>query len=149
MKPLTKFYTSLTFLMALALSLTVQAEGASALYSENKIRFMNGGIGRDEVLEMRPYAKDYTLNLLFSEGKIGRAITDINVNIYNTQDELVFKLKNVGPLLYINLPAGSYAIAASYHGNKLRHKISIQDNTAQKVILNWKDKVEEDDLLRE
>jgi hypothetical protein len=32
---------------------------------------------------------------------------------------------------------------------KLRHKLNVEDSTPQKVILNWKDKVEEDDLVRE
>jgi len=149
MKHLNKFYTSLALLMALGFSFTAQAEGPKMLYTESKIRFMNGGIGHDEVLDMRPFAKSYTLNLLFSEGKIGRATTDINLSIYNNQDALVFKLNNAGPLLYVNLPAGSYTISATNNGFKQRHQLSIEENTSQKVILNWKDKVEEDDLVRE
>ena len=149
MKHLTKLYTSIALLMALGCSLTAHADGPKMLYTESKIRFMNGGIGHDEVVEMRPFAKNYTLNLLFSEGKIGRAVTDVYLTIYNAQDEQVFKLKSAGPLLYINLPAGSYTISANNHGMKLRHKLNIEDSTPQKVILNWKDKVEEDDLVRE
>lgn len=106
---------------------------------------MTGGIGNEEVLEMRPYAKKFTLNLLFSEGEAGQSITAINVNIYNEQSELVFRIKGAKPVLYVNLPAGTYTILATNNGEKLRHKLTIAENTNQKVILNWKDK--EGDLL--
>ena len=116
------------------------------LYSHNRIRFISGGIGHDEVVAMRPFAKKYTLNLLFSEGKVGRAVTGHNVDIYNEQDEQVFRLKGAKPVLYVDLPAGNYMVLANYNGVKLRHKFSLEDNATQKIILNWKDEVEEDSL---
>jgi len=88
---------------------------------------------------MRPHAKDFTLNLLFSEGASGQAVTDVNVNIYDEQDKLAFRIKGAKPLLYVNLPAGKYTILATNNGVKLRYKLSIEGNTNQKVILNWKD----------
>ncbi|MDD2833975.1 MAG: hypothetical protein PHD12_08195 [Methylotenera sp.] len=114
-------------------------------YTQDKIRFITGGIGHDEVLEMRLLAKHYTLNLLFSEGMAGQSITSVNVNIYNEQSELVFRIKGAKPMLYVNLPAGVYTILASYNGEKLRHKIKVVKNVQQKVILNWKNKSEEAD----
>lgn len=116
------------------------------LYTHNKVRFMSGGIGHDEVVEMRKTAKRYTLNVLFSEGKVGRAVVGHNVDIYNEQNEQVFRLKNAKPVLYVNLPTGNYMILVNYEGIKLRHKFSIEDNATQKFILNWKDAVEEDSL---
>jgi len=110
---------------------------------------MPGGIGNDEALEMRPYAKKFTLNLLFSEGTVGRSATDINVNIYNEQDEMVFRVKGAKPVLYVNWPAGTYTILVNNNGLKLRHKLNIEANTNQKVILNWKDEVGEDALINE
>ncbi|MSP98983.1 MAG: hypothetical protein EXR38_00455 [Methylotenera sp.] len=149
MKNLSHLYKSLICLIAISLSLMAQAEAAKTFTAKNNIRFMSGGIGHDETLEMRPFAKQFNLNLLFSEGKIGRSAAGISVSIYNIQDAMVFSLKDAGPLLYVNLPAGSYTISASNNHMKLRHKLSLEDNTPQKVILNWKDKVEEDDLVRE
>lgn len=116
------------------------------LYTHDKIRFMSGGITHDEVVDMRKTAKRYTLNLLFSEGKVGRAVAGHNVDIYNEQDVKVFRLKNANPVLYVNLPAGNYMVLANNNGIKLRHKFSVEDNATQKIILNWKDEVEEDAL---
>ena len=36
------------------------------------IAYMTGGIGEEEVAVMKPQAKKFTLNLLFSEGVVGR-----------------------------------------------------------------------------
>jgi hypothetical protein len=33
---------------------------------------------------------------------------------------------------------------ANNNGIKLRHKLTLEENTNQKVVLNWKDFVEED-----
>ncbi|MFA7351490.1 MAG: hypothetical protein WC009_12080 [Methylotenera sp.] len=115
-------------------------------YTHDRVRFMSGGVGHDEVVEMRKTAKRYTLNLLFSEGKVGRAVTGHNVDIYNEQDQQVFRLKNAQPVLYVNLPAGNYMVLANNNGVKLRHKFSLKENITQKIILNWKDEVEEDSL---
>ena len=114
------------------------------LYTHNKIRFISGGISHEEVVEMRKYAKKYSLNLLFSEGSVGRAVSGHNVDIYNESDEQVFRLKNAQPVLYVNLPAGNYLVLANNNGVKLRHKFTIVENETQKIILNWKDAVEED-----
>lgn len=114
------------------------------LYTHDKIRFITGGIGEEEVLGMRKVAKRYTLNLVFSEGKIGRSVDGHNVDIYNEQGNRVFKLKNSGPMLYVNLPAGNYSILAVNNGAKLRYKFTLEENTTQKIILNWKDEVDED-----
>ena len=108
------------------------------------IAYMTGGIGEEEVAVMKPQAKKFTLNLLFSEGVVGRWVTDINVNIYDEASNLVFRIVGAKNVLYINLPAGTYTILANNAGNKLRQKVTLEANTNQKVVLNWKDFVDED-----
>lgn len=107
--------------------------------TKNGIQYLTGGIGHEEVIEMRSQAKKFTLNLIFSEGEDGQLATEVNVNIYNEKKELVFRLKGAKPMLYINLPAGVYAILATNNGEKLRHQLTIDASHHQKVILNWKD----------
>lgn len=149
MKKILSIISVTIILFALNSAITAHAEAPQMRISAGGLKYMTGGVGHDEVLEMRAYAKKFTLNLLFSEGAIGRAATDINVNIYNTQDEMVFRVRGAKPVLYINLPAGTYTILANNNGVKLRHKLSIEGNSNQKVILNWKDEVEEDALISE
>lgn len=120
------------------------AESAKTRSSPTGILYMTGGIGEEEVLAMRTLANKFTLNLLFSEGTSGRWVTDVNVNIYSESDERVFRIVGAKPMLYVNLPAGTYTILANNNGQKLRHKLTIEDTINKKVILNWKDTVEED-----
>ena len=117
---------------------SVLAVSPEILASNDSIKFMTGGVGHDEVLSMRPHAKNFTLNLLFSEGVAGQAVTDVNVNIYDENTKLVFRIRGAKPLLYVNLPDGAYTVVAIYNGVKLRHKLTTSTGVNQKVILNWK-----------
>ena len=108
------------------------------------IAFMTGGIGEEEVAVMKPQAKKFTLNLLFSEGIVGRWVTDINVNIYDEASNLMFRIVGAKNVLYVNIPAGTYTILANNNGNKLRHKVTLEADTNKKVVLNWKEFVDED-----
>jgi len=130
------------FLLAFSFIESAYTAGAQPRLAKNGIQYMTGGIGEEDKFDMRPHAKKFTLNLLFSHGVAGEYITDTNVNIYNEQSELVFRIKGAKPMLYVNLPAGTYTILASNNGEKLRHKLTIDANTNQKVILNWKDETD-------
>ena len=107
---------------------------------------MTGGIGEEDAAVMRANAKKFTLNLVFSEGTSGQSVTDVNVNIYNEQSETVFRIVGSKPMLYVNLPAGTYTILANNNGQKLRHKFTVEENVNQRIILNWKDALIEQDM---
>jgi hypothetical protein len=138
------------FLVLVGLIFTTQlavAEAPKVRNSAQGIAYITAGIGEEEIAVMQRQAKNFTLNLLFSEGAVGRWASNVNVNIYDETSKLVFRVVGAQPLLYVNLPAGTYTILANNDGNKLRHKVTLESGTNQKVILNWKDPVEEDMLL--
>jgi len=117
---------------------SAHAENSETLTTSSGIAYMTGGVGHEEVIAMRQHAKKFSLNLLFSEGLAGQAVTDVNVNVYDENSTLVFRLIGAKPLLYVNLPTGTYTILANHQGTKLRHKLSITEGKPSKVILNWK-----------
>jgi hypothetical protein len=125
---------------------SVFAESPKTLNTKSGLSYMTGGIGEEDATIMRANAKKYTLNLLFSEGTSGRWVTDVNVNIYNEQSETVFRIIGSKPMLYVNLPAGTYTILANNAGQKLRHKFTVEDGVNQRIILNWKDSLIEEDM---
>ncbi len=135
------------FLVLAGLILTTQfaiAETPKVRNSAQGFSYITAGIGEEEVAVMKRQAKNFTLNLLFSEGVVGRWATNVNVNIYDEASNLMFRVVGAQPVLYVNLPAGTYTILANNNGNKLRHKVALEQGVNQKVILNWKDFVEED-----
>ena len=110
------------------------------------VAYITGGIGEEQKAEMKAHAKAFNVHLLFSEGISGRAVTDLNVDIYSETDEQVFRVINAKPLLYVQLPAGTYTILANNAGQRLRHKFTLVEGEPQKIILNWKDSLIEEDM---
>lgn len=125
-------------------SLLASADSVSIRKSAQGITYITGGISADEVDAIRPYLSQFNLRVIFSEGSSGRFITDVNVNLYDTEGKLVFRLVGAQPQLLVNIPAGTYTILASYNGDKQRHKFSVSSDEHKKIILNWKNLVEED-----
>ena len=101
------------------------------------IQYANGGIGQEEADSLSQMAKDYSLNLVFSQGSGGKII-DVDVIIYDAQGKPVFTLANAGPQLLVNLPAGKYRIMANYKGVKQSNTITLDGKKSNRVILNWK-----------
>lgn len=130
--------------IAILTSLLASADSVTVRKSAQGIPYITGGISADEVDAMRPYLSQFNLRVIFSEGTSGRSITDVNVNLYDTEGKLVFRLMGAQPQLLANIPAGTYTILASYNGDNQRHKFSISGEEHKKIILNWKNLVEED-----
>lgn len=120
------------------------ADSVSVRKSAQGIPYITGGISADEVDAIKPYLSQFNLRVIFSEGTSGRFITDVNVNLYDTEGKLVFRLVGAQPQVLLNIPTGTYTILASYNGVKQRHKFSIGSDEHKKIILNWKNLVEED-----
>jgi hypothetical protein len=120
------------------------AESLTVRKSAQGYQYVTAGIGEEEALIMKRQAKKFSLNLWLSEGVVGRWVADANVNIYDEASNLVFRIVASKPMLYVNLPAGTYTILASNNGKKLRHKVTLIEGENQKVILNWPDFVNED-----
>ena len=134
-------------IILLGLIFTSQISLAEPLQMRRSVhgyQYVTAGIGEEEAAQMKKISKKYTLNLLFSEGLVGRWATDVNVNIYDEASNLMFRIVAAKPVLYVNLPAGTYTILANNNGNKLRHKVTLEADVNQKVVLNWKDFVDED-----
>lgn len=112
--------------------------------SPQGVNYMTGGISEEEVVALKPYIKKFNLRLVFSEGTSGRSATPVNVNIYDLDSKLVFRVAGAQPQLLVDLPAGTYTVLASYNGEKLRHKFELGTDEFKKIILNWKNLVDED-----
>lgn len=135
----------LTFCLILGLSAQIAfADSIPMKKSPQGVKYMTGGISEDEVIALKPYIKKFNLRLIFSEGTSGRSATPVNVNIYDLDSKLVFRVAGAQPQLLVDLPAGTYTVLASYNGEKLRHKFELGTDEFKKIILNWKNLVDED-----
>ena len=110
------------------------------------IEYMAGGIGIEESEQLAEYAKQFSLRLLLSEGQCGRSVTDATVMIYDQHKKPVFELAQAGPQLLINLAKGQYRIVAEHNGIQQGARFTIKNQDHKKVVLHWKNCVEEDEM---
>jgi len=136
MKKIIVFFAYI-FLLTTIAPVALAAQG-KVVTSASGIKFATGGIGDEEVQTMRAIAKQFSLNLVFSEGEGGR-ITGVNAVIFNEQGESVFYIKGANPLLYVDLPSGDYRIIANYNGAKQGVVFNLAKGKNKKLILNWKE----------
>ncbi|ARU30933.1 hypothetical protein CAP31_04055 [Sulfuriferula sp. AH1] len=118
------------------------ADGASCSY-------VNGGIGEGDQAMMRRIAKEFPLQMEFSEGKPGAFVADIPVTITDEHNKVVLNLSNVGPMLYVRLPKGKYTIKAVSNGVTQSSKVTLDGKHSKHVILHWDRPLSPDEAARE
>lgn len=149
-----QFVMTAIIVACFSLSPTLHADAHHPQHSIQGITYVNGGIGYEEAEWFEANAKQYALRLMFSEGQCGRALTDIAVNIQDKTNSTVFSIDNAGPQLLLNLPKGQYKVTATPHAQAIDSanveaqgaRFSIKQDSHKKIVLNWKNCVEEDSL---
>ena len=144
MQKITKnFVLILVYFLTFFTTISTFAGEGKVVTTADGIKFVTGGIGEEEAQAMRRIAKDFTLNLVFSESTGGK-ITEVNAVIYNEQGQRVFYIKGASPLLYVNLPKGKYRVVANYNNAKQGYVVNLEGNANKKLILSWSSGENED-----
>jgi hypothetical protein len=135
---------AIKILFKMSLCLWLQSAIASDVIiykTASGIRFINGGISKEQADDIRRTAKKFSLQVLFSGGKVGGWLTDVSFMVLNEKGKTVFSKKQSGPILFIDLPAGNYKIIGRYNIEKQSVLLSLSPGKQQRVILNWKDEL--------
>jgi len=117
---------------------TNSASAAEIKHSSKGFAYMTGGIGEEETDLLKQSQKQFNLHLVFSIGD-GEAATNVDVRIFDSTNQLIYRLLGASPRLNIRLPADRYSIVATFNGEKQSHHFTLEDNEMKQVILNWKD----------
>lgn len=135
-------YTALV--MALCLSPACLADEIAIQQDEHGINYVTGGIGSEEVEALEAFKKQFDVYLLFSEGKVGRLVDGVSVTIVDARKQTVFSLEQAAPRLLLSLPSGKFTVIASYQGSTQRYTFNHLGGKHQRVILNWRNVIDED-----
>ncbi len=100
----------------------------------NGIRYAAGGVGLDARAEMQGLAASHNLLLMFAESS-GEFLIPDSVSVRKGGVD-VLNVSDTGPLLYVNLPNGSYTVSASYKGVVRSKAINVAGRTPD-VVLTW------------
>lgn len=99
--------------------------------------YISGGVGDEELAEMRSRAKEFNLRLLFAEKQTGSYLAGVKVTIESAGGGKVLDALADGPLFYTNLPSGNYRITAEANGQKQSRTIAIPKNASREWSVYW------------
>jgi hypothetical protein len=102
--------------------------------NENGISYLNGGIGDEEVAQIKSAEAAYNLRVQIS-GQSGEYLSNVSFVLLGNKTRLV-TIAEAGPYVYLNVPAGNYQIdvnAAS--GAKASVPVSVPANKAVKKAI--------------
>jgi hypothetical protein len=133
--------------LTLLFSLTTNLAFATDIrHSSKGFAYMTGGIGEEETASLKQNQKLFNLHLVFSIGDC-EAATNVDVRIFDHNDQLIYRLLGASPRLNIRLPADSYSVVATLDGEKQSHHFTLEENEAKRIILNWKEIDSEEGLI--
>ncbi len=136
---MTKLLYLVYLLLTCLLPAQVMAQGdASTLVEKHdgNVSYVSGGIGDDEVDEIRLRERDFNLKLLFAE-RDGSYLGSVDVVVLNAKGEKVLEANAVGPFLLVRLPPGSYVMKASMNGQEQQRKLSITEKRRSEGVFRW------------
>ena len=118
-----------------AMPATLQAANLQ-IQQQNGIAYLSGGVGQDESQAIKQRA-GYSLHMTFCEGT-GQYVVGVDVDIRSSKGQPVLSLQQVGPLLYADLPAGSYRVDASYMGMRQQRNVQLGRYGTRSLNFNWR-----------
>lgn len=87
--------------------------------------YLNGGIGKDEQARMHKDAHHWPLRMTFSDRSNNEFVAGVKLKIFDRNGRAVLRLKDAGPMTYVQLPQGEYRITASYKNDMLTRMVHV------------------------
>lgn len=105
---------------------------------QNGITYLSGGIGQDEA-EAFKQIEGYNLHMTFSTGPLNQYLSNVDLVIQAADGRSLLSLNQVGPIVYVKLPADKYSIIASQNGQEKRSTVDLKGTAVETVNLHWSD----------
>jgi hypothetical protein len=91
-----------------------------------------GGVGEDEVAQMKGERSRYTLQVTTAQRDTGAFLADARVRITNAgSQQVVFDQPLSGPMLLIDLPPGRYDVSVVYQGREQHQSATVGKGTSE------------------
>jgi len=90
--------------------------------TNGSITYINGGIGDEELAELKSKKHDFNLRLLLT-GSSGEFVSDVSLRITDESGTQILAIDDAGPYTYVLLPKGTYTLDAS----------SVRDTTIKRM----------------
>lgn len=124
---------------ALAAAAPAAATTGTATASEYAVTYLASGKSREDGAAMRHVARYYPLELEFARMTTGgRQPADVDVMTKDRSGRLMLRAKVEGDLMLAQLPAGEYAVSASYNGVAVQKSVVVEQGRHHKLDFAWK-----------
>jgi hypothetical protein len=126
----------------LCASLAVWSATAASLPKEHHrgaLRWMSGGVGKDQADAMRAVASRYNVLLVMAEAREPSAafLAAVPVSIGDAKGHVLLRIKSAGPLLFLHLPPDRYKVKAKVAGRTLSKSFAVKSKGTQQITLIW------------
>lgn len=131
-------WSSALMVLAAGLSLPAVAQsdvnGEVSLQTAASVPYLMGGVGLEDRTRIESRAGSFNLRLAFAEAD-GAYIVPDAVVVKRGADQIL-SVKGGGPLIYLNLPSGTYSVQAYYNGLQRLRQVQVSAHTPN-VVLSW------------
>jgi hypothetical protein len=100
-------------------------------------RWVSGGVGEGERVEMLLALPDYTLRVLTAAEKSGEYLSDVEVQVRDAAGGFVLETILDGPFLFARLAPGTYEVRATYGGRTQLRTVTIPASGRRELFLYW------------
>ena len=87
--------------------------------------YLNGGVGQNDEARMHKDAHNWPLRMTFSDKSSDEFVAGVKLKVFDKAGQAVLRLKDAGPMTFVQLPQGEYHVTASYKGDTLTRNIHI------------------------
>ena len=112
-------------------------QDAPQVKTQNGIRYVSGGVGRQSERAMKSIQSRFNLRLTM-ETQTGEYMGGASVRIQNAKDKTVLDTTTNGPLLYAKLPPGKYDVRVEGHGESFQKSVTVPKNGHEQLAFRWK-----------
>ena len=133
----THYSLAVAALLAMPCAMAQVESALPPAQTAGSVKYVPGGIGKDESQAMLSESKRYPLSLVFSGGKENHYLANIGVQVRDAAGKTVLETRVNGPIVLVDLPAGQYVVDAQYRDQKRTQKIEVSPKRAKRVDFHW------------
>jgi hypothetical protein len=113
-----------------------QAQAQAQAPEASGVAYIAGGVGESGRAEIEAVQAQYSLKLVFAYTN-GEFLAQVKVVISDAAGETLVSTDADGPWLLVNLPAGTYTVAATVNGETKTEQVSVPASGLKTVNILW------------
>jgi hypothetical protein len=120
------------------ISVAMAADAELRVERQGAVAFVSGGIGEDELEQIKKLRPDYPLELLFvTKGEPNQYLAGVAVQVKDNNGKIVLDATSEGPFLLVKMAPGKYSVSADHEGAVKQRMIRVAGGKTQRIAFVW------------